>query len=90
MENNSESSLSEQELLTQIRDLQEKQVKIAKRTSTFICILTVAILISVIVLVPTAFMLMGKVSKTVDKASGAIDDVTGTIQRAETTLDGID
>lgn len=90
MENNAESTLSEKELLSQIRDLQEKKLKVEKRTSKLLFALTLVILIAVIVMVPATLMLFNKVTQTVDKANGAIDDITATVQRAETTLDGID
>lgn len=90
MENEKETTLSESEILSQIRDLQKKQLKIAKVTSGFILALVVTVMIVAIILVPKVFNLLGQVSSTVDKASGAIDQVTETIQRAETTLDGID
>ena len=90
MENNAESTLSEKELLSQIRDLQEKKLKVEKRTSKLLFALTLVILIAVIVMVPATLMLFNKVTQTVDKANGAIDDITATVRRAETTLDGID
>ena len=90
MENNAESTLSEKELLSQIRDLQEKKLKVEKRTSKLLFALTLIILIAVVVMVPATLMLFNKVTQTVDKANGAIDDITATVQRAETTLDGID
>lgn len=90
MENVDESTLSETELLKQIRDLQEKQTKIAKRTSNLLMVLTLVIIVGVLVMVPACLMIINKVTVTVDKANGALDEITDTVQRAETTLDGID
>lgn len=90
MEEMEKETLSDTEILKQILDIQKTQAKIAKKTQILVLILTAAIVIAAIVIVPSLFMLIGKATTTVNKANDAIDNVTGTVQRAESTLDGID
>lgn len=85
-----ESTLSENEILTQIRDFEEKQLKVAKRTSNLLLAMTVIILVAVVIMVPAMLKTMSKVSTTVDKANSSLDEITTTVQKAQTTLEGID